>query len=201
MLKSFVILFCTLTLTTSAFAWSESLESIRKTADKVESISASFVQEKHLAILQKPLVSKGLLLFQKPDALRWEYQTPIASILMSYQGNTVRYLKQNNSYIKDVGSHIQVMQIVLGEISNWLAGRFNEGGNFIAAVKEKGIVRLQPSNEEMTTMISHIELQLSSQPGLIDSVTIYESKKSYTKLIFQNTRLNDPLKPALFQNP
>ena len=201
MLKLFILLFCTLTLTTSAFAWSESLESIRKTADRVKSISASFVQEKHLAILRKPLISKGLLLFQKPDALRWEYQTPIASILMSYQGKTVRYLKQDNNYVKDIGSHIHVMQIVLGEISNWLAGRFNEGGNFVATVKEKGIVRLHPGSDELTKIINYIELRLSSQPGLIDSVIIYESKKSYTKLIFQNTRLNDPLKPTLFQHP
>lgn len=201
MLKSLILLFSIFSFATHALAWSESLESIRRTADTVESISASFTQEKHLAILRKPLISKGLLLFQKPDALRWEYQTPIASILMSYQGKTVRYLKQDNAFVKDIGTHIQVMQIVLGEISNWLAGRFNEGGNFVATVKDNGVVRLQPSNEEMTKMISHIEIQLSSQPGLIDSVTIYESKKSYTKLIFQNTRLNDPLKPALFQHP
>ncbi len=201
MLKPLLLLFGAFTFVTHAFAWSESLESIRKTADTVESISASFIQEKHLAILRKPLISKGLLHFQKPDSLRWEYKTPIASILISYQGKTVRYLKQDNVFVKDIGSHIQVMQIVLGEISNWLSGRFNDGGNFVATVNEKGMVGLRPSNKEMTKMINRIEIQLASQPGLIDSVTIYESKKSYTKLIFQNTRLNDPLKPALFQNP
>ncbi len=185
----------------SLFAWSESLESIRETADQVESISATFVQEKHLAILKKPLVSKGLLFFKKPNALRWEYQSPIVSILMSYQGKTTRFLKQDGTFVKDVGSHIQVMQVVLTEITNWLGGRFNEGNNFTAKVEKNGLVVLRPSNQQMTKMISQIELQLSQQPGLIESVTIYENEKSFTRLVFHNTKLNDTLEPSLFQNP
>jgi outer membrane lipoprotein-sorting protein len=185
----------------SLFAWSESLESIRKTAEQVKSISASFVQEKHLVILKKPLISKGLLYFKKPDALRWEYQSPIASILMSYRGKTARFLKRDGVFIKDIGSHIQVMQVVLNEITNWLGGRFNEGNNFVAKLEKTGLVVLRPSNPQMTKMISHIEILLSEQPGLIESVTIFENKKSFTKLVFQNTKLNDTLEPSLFQNP
>ena len=205
MLRRFVTILTAILFTicgkSSLFAWSENLESIRKATDSVQSISASFIQEKHLAILKRPLISKGLLLFEKPNALRWEYQAPIASIVMSYQGSTARYLKQDSEFIKDVGTHVQLIQVVLGEISQWLAGRFEDSDHFSAALKEYGIVTLKPVNNEMTRIISHVQIEFAKQPGLIKSVTIYENSNSFTKLIFQNARLNEPINPSLFQNP
>ena len=49
-------------------------------------------------------------------------------------------------------------------------------------------------------MIHHIDLMLSERPGIIDSVVIYESEDSFTKLVFKNAVLNQPIDAALFRN-
>lgn len=184
-----------------AFAWTENWQTIKETTKKVNSISAIFIQEKHLPILKKPLISKGRFYYSKPDSLRWEYQTPVPSIMMSYKGETARYLKKDGEFIKDAGAQIQVIQVVLKEITSWLGGKFNEGGSFKASLQPNRKILLEPKNNNMTQLITHIELELSETPGLIGSVFIFENRNSFTHLQFKETKLNDVFNPSIFEIP
>jgi hypothetical protein len=47
-------------------------------------------------------------------------------------------------------------------------------------------------------MIQRIELLFSERPGIIDAVTIYESDESFTRLVFKNVVLNQPLDGSIF---
>ena len=62
--------------------WADSFEGIQAAAGNVTSLQSRFVQEKHLPILTRPLVAKGNFVFQGPDSLRWEYETPVRSVLL-----------------------------------------------------------------------------------------------------------------------
>ena len=106
--------------------WADTWEGIKKTASTVTSVRAEFVQEKHMEILARPLVSKGIFYFQAPNSLRWEYRSPVQSILLMHDGRTKRYLKRNGAIIEDEGAHLQSMQVVLQDITQWLSGRFEE---------------------------------------------------------------------------
>jgi hypothetical protein len=183
------------------YAWSESWESIRKTATHIDTLTAVFVQEKHLPLLKKPLLSTGSLFYAKPDSLRWEYQSPIASILVSHRGHTSRYLKQGGGFVKDAGAQVQAMQIVLDEITQWLGGNFETGRNFSAQLEINGLIILTPKDDQLAKLIARIELQLSDRAGLIDSVMIFENQQSFTKLVFEAITLNDGIDPLLFQKP
>ena len=52
----------------------------------LQSIQADFTQEKHLKILSQPIISTGTFTFQRPQSLRWEYISPIRSILLMHGG-------------------------------------------------------------------------------------------------------------------
>ena len=71
--------------------WADTWDGIRAAAERVESLSAEFVQAKHLPILTRPLVSRGVLYFRKPDSLRWEYRQPVRTILLMHKGDLRRY--------------------------------------------------------------------------------------------------------------
>ncbi len=58
---------------------------------------------------------------------------------------------------------------------------------------------LTPKEKSFAAIIQRIELMLSNQPGIIETVRIYENDNSYTKFMFNNVRLNKPLKDSLFQ--
>jgi outer membrane lipoprotein carrier protein len=151
--------------------------------------------------LRKPLISKGSITFEKPGSLRWEYLSPIPSILISHKGDIKRFIKQEGAYLNDEGAHLEAMQIVLQEISTWLGGQFDKSPGFNANLEVDNRITLTPKNKQMAGIILKIELLLSSQPGLIKSVTIFESKTSYTRLLFENTILNETIKPSLFKEP
>ena len=52
----------------------------------------------------------------------------------------------------------------------------------------------------MAEIIQRIELKLSKDPGVIQSVMIYESKKSYTVIDFSRVTMNAKLPDALFRD-
>lgn len=179
--------------------WADTWEGLKETASSIETVQAEFVQEKHLEILSKPLISTGYLYFKAPGSLRWEYTRPFESVLLMYKGNIVRYVKGEDGVTRDEGMRLQAMQIVMDEISLWLSGNFRENPNFEASLKPGPVIELTPKNEGLAAIIQCIELVLSQTPGLIETVTIYEDETSFTRLKFANERLNQPIRESVFE--
>jgi hypothetical protein len=70
---------------------------------------------------------------------------------------------------------------------------------FAANLEPGPKIVLVPKEKAFSRMIHHIDLVLSERPGIIDSVVIYESEDSFTKLVFKNAVLNQPIDAALFR--
>jgi len=179
--------------------WGSNWEELKSAAASVTSLSADFVQEKHMQILARPLVSSGVFYFQSPSSLRWEYRAPVRNILLMHDNRTERYVETGHGLIKETGAGLQAMQIVLEQISQWLGGRFDENPMFTANLEPGPKIVLTPKETSFSRMIHHIDLVLSERPGIIDSVFIYESEDSFTKLVFKNAVLNPPIDAALFR--
>ena len=195
----FIIRSLAILLTASLIAWGDSWEEIKKTAKDINSVEAEFVQKKHMEILSKPLVSKGKLYFQVPKSLRWEYASPVHSILLMHGGTVTRYIKKEGTVTKDSSARLQSMQIVLQEIIMWMKGNFDANPGFIPRLKAGRIIVLTPKEKSMADIIQRIELKLSREPGVIQSVIIYESKKSYTVIDFGRVTMNAKLPDSLFR--
>jgi outer membrane lipoprotein-sorting protein len=116
-----------------------------------------------------------------------------------HQGNIRRYIEGSNGLTEDSSAGLQAMQSVLQEITRWLKGDFGSNPMFSASLEREGKIVLTPREKAFALIIKGIELVLSDRPGVIKSVTIYEGKDSFTKIEFQNVRVNDPLKDSLFQ--
>jgi len=181
------------------FGWADTWDGLKGAAGTISSVSATFVQEKHMKILVRPLISEGLLFYQTPDSLRWEYQRPIQSILIAHAGETKKFIRKDGKVIADAAANTPAMQFVIKEISRWLKGRFRENPAFSARLEPGRRIVLTPSYNSLADMIQRIELVLSARPGVMEAVMIYESQDSYTRLIFSNVALNQPLDRKLFE--
>ncbi len=179
--------------------WADTWEGLKETAGSIETVQAEFVQEKHLEILNKPLISTGYLYFKAPESLRWEYASPFESVLLMHKGNVARYVKGEDGFVRDEGTRLQAMQIVMDEISMWLSGNFRDNPDFEASLEPGPVIVLKPKNEGFAAIIQRIELALSQTPGLIETVAIYESETSFTRLKFANERLNQPIQDSVFE--
>lgn len=180
-----------------------SLEEIQKAAGSIRSIRADFIQEKHMKILVKPLVSKGIIRFQSPDALRFEYQEPIKNILIMQGKSVSRYIQKDNTLVRDNAAAMGAMAVVMDEISQWLKGDFNTSvfDATIETAPEPGRIILVPKDKAMTSFIQDIVLVLSEQPGVFKEVIIRESQNSYTRLRFEGVALNEEINPDVFAAP
>jgi len=179
--------------------WADSWDGIRSAADRIESISAEFVQEKQLPILARPLISTGTLHFRKPESLRWEYHHPVRNILLMHRGSIQRYRESEEGLKVQTGGSLQAMQFVMAEIANWFKGRFDTSQMFTARLESNRKIVLLPKEASFGKVIQKIELQLADRPGLIDTVTIYESAQSFTRLTFKNAVLNIDIPENLFK--
>ncbi len=181
--------------------WTGNVKEFRKEARSVQSLSADFVQEKNLKILIQPIVSKGKFRFKKPDSLRWEYESPVRSILLMHNGDMRRFLEGQDGLREDHGPGKQGMQVVMGQISLWLSGNFENIPDFQATVEENRAIVLTPASASLSAFISRIELIPSDRPGVLRSVILYEGEDSYTTIRFENVKVNEDLPESLFVEP
>jgi outer membrane lipoprotein carrier protein len=192
-------LFCFYTSAIYADDWDE----IAKVAKNIKSISAKFTQEKHMKILVKPLISEGIFFFTAPKSLRWEYVSPVKSILLMHNGNGKSYIQVKNGLVEDTRAKAQAMEIVMQEITSWLNGRFHDDPNFGAElIKDKtDKIIITPKDKSLSDIISSIELQISRDEGIIKSVKISESRDSYTLLIFKGVEHNKSIDEKIYRQP
>jgi outer membrane lipoprotein carrier protein len=181
-----------------AISWADVSKDRKFFVDNLSSISAEFIQQKHMKILSKPLVSGGSFHFRTPSSLRWEYRYPVQSVLLAHDGTTRRYIRRNGTVIEDAGAHLQSLHVVLEEMTRWLKGRFDENPSFTVRQEPGPKIVLSPKEKNLELMIQRIELIFSDQPGIMKSVVIYEGEDSFTRLDFKNVILNQPLADSLF---
>jgi outer membrane lipoprotein-sorting protein len=165
---------------------------------QLRSVQADFIQEKHLKILARPIISTGSFTFQAPQSLRWEYRTPIRSILLMHGGKVRKFVEREGVLTEDKGMRLDAMQVVLAEISNWLDGRFTDNAMFTVSFPKKQTILLTPKEQGFAALISSIELKLGDQAGLLDKVIIFEGPGAFTSLTFSNRLLNQEIPAAVF---
>jgi outer membrane lipoprotein-sorting protein len=186
-------------LSLSLVGWGDSWDQIKKGASNISSVQAEFTQTKRMEILTKPLVSKGKLYFQAPGSLRWEYSSPVWSVLLMHDRSIRRYVKRGDAVVEDSAARLQSMRVVIQEIALWMKGDFDANPAFRAELKAGRTILLTPKEKAMADIIRKIELKLSDTPGVIRSVTIYESEKSYTVLAFNKVTLNEKIPETVFR--
>ena len=168
---------------------------------RIQSVQADFVQEKHMKILARPLVSSGRFLFQAPGSVRWEYAAPVPSLLLMHNGVARKFVSRDGRLQAEPGSGMDGMGVVLAGIGDWLDGRFGDNEWFTVARPDETTVLLTPRGEGVAAVISGIELKLADQAGLLDRVTIFEGPDSRTVLTFSNRRLNEAIPASAFAEP
>lgn len=181
--------------------WTADWGQVQRDAQAIRSLQASFVQEKHLPILSRPLLSKGTLLYRAPDAIRWEYASPVPSVLILREGEVKRYLPGNGGLVEDRGPELASMGTVLKEVTAWFRGDFRQNPHFAVTFQPAPRPRifLKPRGEALAGLLGAVEVVLSETPGVISSVRIDEGKGASTLYRFHRVQVNAPLEDRLFR--
>ena len=201
--RYFYILVCSILILSLPFPVSaDSFEQLRKDSANIKTIKASFVQKKFMKILTKPLVSEGRFYYVAPDSFRWEYLKPLRSAVIAYKGDTRRYVVSGGKMIEDKAGGMQAMKIVLGEVTGWMSGKFDQNPSFAATLKEgtNTQITLTPVGKSMSGMIEKIEITVSKKAAAVKSVKIIENANAFTQIDFIDVEINKVISSSVFQD-
>jgi hypothetical protein len=187
-------------------AWHQDLASVHRAVSAIQTIQASFVQTRTLKILRKPLVSRGVIAFRRPNDLRWEYQSPLPVLLVVRAGEAQRLLKHGPQWVSDASAKLEAMKLVLGEISLWLNGNFAASRTFRPELRpatrdRPARVDLLPLDAGLGKIIAHIGLSLGERPGAISAIDIFEQDEGVTHITFENPRYDEAVPDERFDTP
>ena len=92
--------------------------------------------------------------------------------------------------------------MVVGEISRWFQGRFDDSKVFRHRYVSgsPGRIILTPI-EGISKFISQIEIFLGSRPGIIEKVEIVEPGGSRTSTEFRKMEINSNISSEIFERP
>ncbi|MBN1470575.1 MAG: outer membrane lipoprotein carrier protein LolA [Syntrophaceae bacterium] len=200
----FILAFVFLSCGRNSLAAENDFEKLRMESAKIKTLQADFIQKKNMKILSKPLISEGRFYFAAPGSFRWEYIRPLKSMVISHKNNTKRYIYSDGAMVEDKTGGVQAMKIVLGEITGWMSGRFDQNPSFKATISKKKpdtMIALVPAEKNTSSMIEKIEITLSSKGGNVKSVKIFEGPDNFTQINFNNVKINESFDASVFQDP
>jgi len=181
---------------------SQDWASVKEASRNIQSVKAEFLQKRHLQILKDPLLSEGRFFYLASGSLRWEYLSPLRSVMLQ-KGDSIRlYHFSEGAWKQDMTQAVEARRMVLAEMSQWFQGRFEESKVFshIYSPGPPGRILLAPK-EGINRFILGIEIVLSERPGVIDRVEIVEPGGSATWIEFRNVEINSNLPSEIFDKP
>jgi outer membrane lipoprotein-sorting protein len=181
---------------------SQDWDSLKESFRKVEAVKAEFLQERHLQILKAPLISEGRFYYLASGSLRWEYLSPLRSVMLQ-KGDSVRFFHfSEGAWKEDMAQGVEVRRMVLAEMSQWFQGRFEESRAFSHSYSQGPPSRIfLTPREGINRFILSIEIVLSDRPGVIDRVEIIEPGGSSTRIVFRKVEINAGLPSGIFDEP
>lgn len=208
MLKNISLTFLLLLLVSPGFAEETDLQAVlaelQQAAAETHSLSSNFEQEKHLTIFAETLFSQGRFVYQKPDRLRWELLTPVASgfVLQGKQGERWNALsrEQRSFSVKNDSIMGMIAQQLLAWARvdlDWLQNRYR----IELQSSEPISLRLYPINADEAGLISYLQVLFSADHRHVAEVLMVDQEGDSTLLRFSDVQINTKLPTDAFAVP
>lgn len=176
--------------------------SIIETIGKIETISATFSQEKHLSIFSKTIDSQGTMSFKAPSNLRWSYTVPYSyEIVIKNETISINDGGKVNTFdLSSSEKFGEINQLILNSIT----GKILDDERFTTSYYENAtfqLVALKPKAQDISGFISEIQLFIDPKVKQVSKIKIVESASDYTVIKFSNQILNQPIADGIFNTP
>ena len=177
------------------------LEKMEKSSNALHSLQCDFVQSKRMKILNKDMISKGVLYFKKPDKIRWQYTTPYDYIFIM-NGDKVQIKSTKSTKNIDIqGNKIfrQVTSIILNTITG---GGLKNSPDFdveLFKLNDVYFAKMRPKKREVMQVYSSIEVYFNASLTMVESIKMIEKSGEYTVVKLISPKVNNPINENVFK--
>ncbi len=174
---------------------------ITEVSDNTKSITADFIQYKHLDFLTNDIETSGNMAFKAPNWVKWEYTEPYSYSVI---------FKEDQLLINDDGtkSNIKMGSSKLFKklnelIINSVTGDMFDDETFdvsYSSTPDFNKVIFVSTDKKLAKMIAVFELHFNKNDGAVLEVKMIEPSQDYTRIVFSNRVVNSKISDAVFTN-
>ncbi len=166
-------------------------------------VAARFEQVKVLALFDQPLRTSGVILYARPDKLRWEIQEPFRSLLV-VAGNDVAKFEYSAGERRplELGRAKDPLLLVMGEIRGWFRGRFSDSGahyDLRVAREPQALIELTPKGDALKRTLASIRVTLTKELDGVRRVVLEERGGDRTTMNFEEAERDVALDEGWFR--
>ncbi|MBM9519741.1 outer membrane lipoprotein carrier protein LolA [Desulforhopalus vacuolatus] len=175
------------------------LQQLQAASEKTSSYTTQFSQEKHLAMLARPVLFSGQLSLVRPDKLRWQFLNPIPSTLIFNGDKGIRCDAEGESASFTLASD-PVMKIVSEQLWSWLGGDYQKlAAQYQLDKEDKATLVVSFKSEQpIADFLSRVRIRFDEENLQPIMIEIDEKGGDFTRIIFTESRLNETLADTLF---
>ena len=172
---------------------------VKAQATKINTLLIEFTQYKHLDFLSSDIVTSGKLAFKSSNMMvKWEYVTPFKySVLFKNEILFINYEGKKTNF--DIGSNKMFKQLNDLIIKSVKGDMFDEN-EFDIRYFKKGAnseVHFSLKDKKFSKYIKAFHITFNFEGDVVE-LKMIESSEDYTKIVFNNRKVNITLTDEIF---
>ncbi len=179
------------------------LADLEKSMSGTETIQTDFIQEKNLALFNQKIILRGKVFIQKPGFLSWRVFSPLR-YSMVIKGSTISQWDEDTNQVQQVSlAKNPSFKVAIEQMQNWFYGTFKsmlDDYKITLATEHPITLEFVPlENSVSRNFIKRVVVLFQNDERYIKEVDIEEKSGDSTALVFENTQLNQPIKPGAWE--
>lgn len=171
----------------------EIMEMLTQQAASMQCMNCRFTQQKTMAMLAEPTVSEGLMNYNSPDKMRWEYTSPYSFALL-VDGEKITKITDGNEEVLDAKSGRMYQGIVSIIMSSATGQKLFDKSMFDVAITDDGEfwkAEMKPKKHNMKRMFSMLTFYFAKSTNIINKVEMTEAGGDVTTIQFYDMKINE----------
>lgn len=171
----------------------EIMEMLTQQAASMQCMNCRFTQQKTMAMLAEPTVSEGLMNYNSPDKMRWEYISPYSFALL-VDGEKITKITDGNEEVLDAKSGRMYQGIVSIIMSSATGQKLFDKSMFDVAITDDGDfwkAEMKPKKHNMKRMFSMLTFYFAKSTNIINKVEMTEAGGDVTTIQFYDMKINE----------
>ncbi len=176
------------------------IKRVQEQQKKTMTLQASFRQEKELALLSNPEVSKGTFTYSRPSNVLWTYDAPkrvqmviAGGVLTTYYPELMKAERIDVKRFEDRIFKYMGATGAIDELARYFDFTFTD-----AKAKSVYVLDLTPKTKAVSKRVRRIKIWIDKTTFLTNKIEYVEGDGDITRYEFTNIRINEPVPASRF---